>query len=144
MLRVFCSSITLRKEKPSIANLYSIIGTFEGRNLQITATNKEEKSAPSPRQCTVSQVDHNDSKTTWKLRIASAPSLFSRAGSQGLLAVCRPQKNAPGKEIWFQWKSDIGNWGVFSGQRQFVRQKKHRNDREAFQSVYHHRERLCR
>ena len=37
--------------------------TFEGRNCQKTATN-EEKSALSLRQCTVSQVNHNDGKTT--------------------------------------------------------------------------------
>ena len=29
------------------------------------ATNEEEKNALSPRQCTVSQVDCNDGKTTW-------------------------------------------------------------------------------
>ena len=34
----------------------------------------KRKSALSPRQCTVSQVDHNDSKTAWiALQIASAP-----------------------------------------------------------------------
>ena len=37
---------------------YSIIGAFEGRNRQKTAAN-EEKSALSPRQCTVLQIDHN-------------------------------------------------------------------------------------
>ena len=93
-----------------------------------TATSEEEKSALSPRQCTVSQVDHNDGKTTciafW---IASAPTLFSRSSPQELLAVCRPQKNAPGKEIWFQWRSDIRNWGRFWGQRQIVQQKKASN-----------------
>ena len=36
---------------------------FEGRNHQKTATN-EEKSALSPKQCTVSQGNHNDGKTT--------------------------------------------------------------------------------
>ena len=25
--------------------------------------------------------------------------------------------NAPGKEIWLQWRSDIGKWGIFWGQR---------------------------
>ena len=66
-----------------------------------TATNEEEKSALSPRQCTMSQVSCNDSKITWiALRIASAPTLFYRSGPQQLQAVCRAQKNAPGKEIW--------------------------------------------
>ena len=38
-----------------------------------TVTNEEEKSALLPRQCTVSQVDRNDSKTIWiELWTASA------------------------------------------------------------------------
>ena len=62
----------------------------------------------------LSQIDGNDGKTTWiALPIASAPTLFSRSGPQWLLAVCKPQKNASGKDIMLQWKSDIGNWGVF-------------------------------
>ena len=114
---------------------------FEGRNCQKTATNEEGKSALSPRQCTMSQVDCN--KTTWiALQIASTPTLFSRSGLQWLLAICRPQKNAPGKEIWLQWRSDIGNWGLFWGQRQIVLQKMHRIVREALESVYHPRRRL--
>ena len=83
------------------------------------------KSALSQRQCIMSQVDRNDCKTTWiALRITSAPTLFSRSGPQKLLAVCRPQKNSPGKEIWRQWRSDIGNWGVFRNQRRALLQKK--------------------
>ena len=40
---------------------------------------KKKKSALSPRQCTVSQVDHNNGKTTWiTLRTASGPTLLSR------------------------------------------------------------------
>ena len=33
------------------------------------------------------------------------------------------KNNASGKEIWLQWRSDIGNWGVFWGQSQIVLQK---------------------
>ena len=116
---------------------------FEGRNHQNTTRNEEEKSALSPRWCTMSQVDQNNSKTIWfALWIASAPTLFSRYRPQRLQAVCRPQKNTPEKEIWLQWRSDIRNWGVFWGQRQIVLQKgielleKHCNQ-------YHHRRRLC-
>ena len=59
---------------------------------------------------TVSQVDRNDSKTTWiPFRITSALTLCSRYDHQWLLAVCRLQKNAPGKKIWLQWGRDIGN-----------------------------------
>ena len=104
--------------------LYNIIVAFESRNRQNTAKNEEEKSALSSRQITMSQVDRNDGKTTWtSLQIASATTLFSRSGPQRLLAVCRPQKNASGKEIWLQW-SDIGNWVVFWDQRLIVLQKK--------------------
>ena len=95
------------------------------------------------RKCSVSQVDRNHDKTMWiALWIASAHTLFSRSGPQQLLAVCRPQKNAPGKEIWLQWRSDIENWGIFWGQRQIVLQKRHWVVREALESVYHPRRRL--
>ena len=56
--------------------------------------------------------------------------------------VCRAQKNAPGKEIWLWWRSDIGNWGIFWGQRQIVQQKRHRIVKEALESMYHPRRRL--
>ena len=119
--------------------LYSIIGAVEGRNRQKTATNKEEKSALS-----LSRVDRNDCKPTWiALRIASAPTLYSRSGPQRLLAAYRPQKNALGKEIWFPWRNDIGNCHVFWGQRQIVLQKRHRVVWEALKSVYHPKRRLC-
>ena len=64
------------------------------------ATNEEEKSALSPRQCTMSQVDCNNGKTTWiALWIAFTPTLFSRSGPQQLLVVCKLQKNAQGKRF---------------------------------------------
>ena len=47
------------------------------------ATNEEEKSALSPRQYTVSQVNRNDGNTIWiAFRIASVPTLFSRSCPQ--------------------------------------------------------------
>ena len=76
-------------------------------------TNKEEKSALSPRQCTVSQVDRNNGKGIWiALQIASALTLSFRSAPQWLLAVCRPQKNAPGKNLapikkWYRKLRDI-------------------------------------
>ena len=117
---------------------------FKGRNKKKQPQMKKEKNALSPRQCTVLQVDHNDGKTTWiALWIASAPSpLFFRSDPQRLLAVYRPLKNAPGKEIWLQWRSDIGNWGIFWGLRQILLQKSHWIIREALESVYHSRRRL--
>ena len=132
--------IIWKKELRASQQLYSIISAFEGRNCQKTATNEEEKSALSPRQCTVLQVDGNDGKTTWiAFWIASLNSLSSRSGPQRQLAVCKQQKNA----IWLQWRSDIRNWGVFWGPRQIVLQKKHRIVRETLESVYHPRRRLC-
>ena len=68
--------------------------------------------------------------------------LFSRCNSQWLLAVCRPQKNVSGKEIWLQWRSDIGNWGVFWGQRQIILQKRYWMIRETLESMCHARRRL--
>ena len=107
----------LEKEEPSIVNI--ILHYWKKK-----AANEEEKSALLPRQCTVSLVDSNNGKTTWiTLWIASAPTLFSRSGPKQLLVVCWPEKNAPEKEIWFQGRSDIGNWGVFWGQRRIVVRK---------------------
>ena len=81
MCKVFYLSIALRI-------LHSIIGAFEGRNRQ---KRPQMKSAFEPRQCTVSQVDRNDGKTTRiDLRIASAPTLLPISGPQRLLAVFRP------------------------------------------------------
>ena len=69
--------------------------------LQKTTPNGEEKSALSPRQYTVSQVDRNNGKIARiALQIASPTTVFSGSHSQQLLPVCRPKKNAPGKEIW--------------------------------------------
>ena len=96
------------------------------------------------RQCSMSQVDCNDSKTTWNaLWISSTPNLFSRLEPEQLLAVCRPRKNVPGKELWLQWRTGIENWGVYWGQKQIVHQKRHWTVREALKSVNHPRIRLC-
>ena len=78
------------------------------------ATTKEEKTALSSRQCTVSQVDRNGGKTIGiPLQITSVLNLFSRFGPQLQLAISRPRKNGQRKEIWLQWRSDVGNCGVF-------------------------------
>ena len=64
---------------------------------EIAKKQTQEKSALSPRQCTVSQVQLQ----RWQnyMNCTSNCFLFSRSGPQWLLAVYRPQKNAPGKEI---------------------------------------------
>ena len=106
MHKVLSSLITMRNEDPSKANMIEPYWCIWRK-----------------RQCTVSQVDCNDVKTTWiAFWIASTLTLFSRSGPQQLLAVCRPQKNAPEKQIWLQW-SDIGNWGIFWGQRKSLYKK---------------------
>ena len=123
--------------------LYSIIGGFEGRN-HSNRPQMKKKSALSPRQCTISPVDRNDSKTTWvALRIASSPSLFSRSSPQRLLAVCKPQNNAPWENTWLQWRTDIRTWRVFWGQKQIVQQKLHRIIKEALESLHDPWRRLC-
>ena len=48
-----------------------------------------------------------------------------------------------GKRFDTQWRRDLGNWGIFRGQKQIVQQKRHRIVREALESVYHPRRRLC-
>ena len=139
MHKVFCLSIILRNSKYYIALLVCLKEEIVRKWPQM----KKKKSAFSLRSCTISQVDCNDGESTWTaLQIASTPTLFFRSGPQWLLAVCRLQKNASEKEIWLQWISDIGNWGVFWGQRQIFLQKRHRNVREALESVYHSRKRL--
>ena len=108
----------LEKWKTLNSKYYQHYWCFDRRNRQKNVHKWRRKSALSPRRCTVSQVVCNNDKTTWTaLRIAFTPTLFSRSGPQWLLAVCRSQKNAPGKEIWLQWRSDIRNWGVFCGKR---------------------------
>ena len=95
MRKVFCSSITLRKEEPSIAN---IIGAFEKKQPQM-----------KKKMCSFTKTNAVCHKS-----VATMP--------QWLL-VCRPQKNAPGKEIWLQYRRDIGNWDVLWGQRQMFDKK---------------------
>ena len=130
--KVFCSSITLRNEEPSRANITEHYWCVLKEEIIKKGTQmKKEKSTLSLKQCPVS------------LWIDSAPALFSKSGSQQLLAVWRPQKNALGKEFWLQWRSDIRHWGVFWGQRQIILQKRHRIVREMLESVYHPRRRLC-
>ena len=124
MHKVFCSSITLRKEEPSIDYYMAILVRLK-EEITKKRPQMKKKKVLFHQDNALSQVDCNDGKTIWiALRTASASTLFSISDRQRLLAICRLQKNAPGKEIWLQWRSDIGNWGVFWGQRQIVLQKK--------------------
>ena len=132
MHKVFCSSIILRKEEPSI-------GMFEGRNRQKMATNEVGKNALSLRQCTVSQVDCNDGKTTWiALWIASTPTLFS--SNYWLFADLKRMLQV--KRFGSNWRSYIRNQGNFWDQRQVVLQKRHQIVKEALESVNHPSRRL--
>ena len=102
--RYFVHRLPWERKNHQYRILYSIISAFEWRDhppQKKTVTDEEEKSVLSLRQCSVSQVDRNDGKTRWiTLRIASAPTLFSRSDFYRLLTVCRLQKDAQGKEIW--------------------------------------------
>ena len=143
-VRHFCS-ITLRKEEPSIANIISHYWCV-----------LRKKSPPPPKKNTNEEekvLFHQDNAPCHK-SIATMAKLHEmhfellrthpilQIWPQWLVAVCRPQKNAPGKEIWHQWRDDIGSWRVFGAQRQIVLQKSYRIVREALESVYHPRRRL--
>ena len=125
--RSYCVNMWERMKHGSYTLIQSQIGSQMSGQQQVKAVQSDqrrkkslknshkwrrEKSVLLPRQC-------SNSKTTCiVLQMAATPTLFSRSVPQQLLAVCIPQKNAPGKEIWLQWKSDIRNWGIFWGQRQ--------------------------
>ena len=55
-------------------------------------------------------------------------------------------KRFDSSECWnsIEWRSNIGNWGIFWGQRQIVLQKKHWIVREALESVFIHQHSLLR
>ena len=135
---VFCLSTILRKVKPLTATItwhYQIDWAQTSRK---TTSHAKEKSAVPPRQSTVPQVHENDGQIEWiKLRIASPPTIFSKFGSQRLLNLCWPEKNTPGEGIWFQWRSDCRNWGLFWDQKRTILQKRHRKVREALVWMYY-------
>ena len=79
MRKVFCSLITSRKEEPSIANIILHYWCIWRKKSPKNSHKWRRKSALSPRQWTVSQINHNDGKTTWiAFWFASAPTLLSR------------------------------------------------------------------
>ncbi|KAL7725070.1 hypothetical protein ACLKA6_010344 [Drosophila palustris] len=74
----------------------ALLERLKRRNRKETASYGEEKSVVPPRQCTVSQINENNGKIERiGLRIASPSTVFSRFGPQRLLALRRPQKDAP-------------------------------------------------
>ena len=84
----------------------------------VQAANEQEKSALLPRQCAMSQVARYHGEIEWiELRIASTTTIFTGSGPQQLLPVCRPQKNAPRKEILLQRGSHHRNERLFRGLR---------------------------
>ena len=58
-------------------------------------------------------------------------------------ALCQPEKNALGKKIWLQWRSDCRNWSLFWEQRLIILQKRHRKVREALKWMYYAWSKLC-
>ena len=124
--------------------LYGVIGAFKGWNREKTTPNEEEKSALSPRQCAVSQVNHNNGQIARiALWIASSSTVFSASGSQLLLPVYWSKTNVPEKEIWLQWRCYCRNWIVFWGQKWIFLQKGYQNVKEALEWMYHSWRRLC-
>ena len=124
---VFCLLTILRKVKPLTATITWhnwIDWVQKSRKRSLTW---KEKSAAPPRQCTVPHVHESDGQIEWiKLQIASSSTIFSRSGPQRLLALCWPEKNSPGKDIWLQWRNDCRNWSLFWEQRRIILQKRHR------------------
>ena len=95
---VFCSSITLRKEKPSIANIIEYYWFVWRKKSQKNSHKWRRKN------CSFTRTMHRiTSRLQWwqttsiAFRIASASILFSKSGPQWLLAIWRPQKNASEK-----------------------------------------------
>ena len=140
MYKELCSLITLRKEEPSIENIIYHYWCIWRKKSSKNDHKWRRKSVLSPRQCT----DCNDGRTRWiAFQTASTPTLFSRSSPQRVLAVSRPQKMLQGKrfdlkkevisetEVYFETKDKLSN------------KKRHWIVREALESVYHHRKRLC-
>ena len=100
MHKVFCSSIILEKKESSIVNIIQYYWCIWWKKSSKNGYKWRGKSASSPIQCTMSQVDCNNGKITWiAFQIASAPTLFFRSYPQQLLALCRPQKVLQGKRF---------------------------------------------
>ena len=100
-------------EKRSNIHSKNHIALFVRLQEEITKKRLQIKKKNLLSSSVVSQVDRDDSKTTWiPLRISPA-TLCSRSGLLWPLAVCGSQKNATEKEIWLQWRNDNGNWGIF-------------------------------
>lgn len=67
----------------------------------------ERKKCLAPRQCTVSQVDKSDGKNNQiARRIPSTYTVFTRFGSQQLLSVRIPQRNACRMAIELEWRGE--------------------------------------
>ena len=118
MPKVICSSVTLRKEEPSIVNS---IGAFEGRNHQKKKQQIKKKEVhfhPDNALCHKSMATLNKLYFEFLLQPPYSPDLAP--ATAGCL---QTSKNASRKEIYLQWRSNIGNLGVFWSQRQIVLQK---------------------
>ena len=85
------------------------------------ATNKEEKSALSPRQCTMSKVDCNDGKNYMNCTsncFCTHPNLqIWPSATTGCL---QTSKEWSRERDLASVRSDIRNWSVFWGQRQII------------------------
>ena len=138
MCKVFCSLITLRKEEPSIANLYSIIGAFEGRNHQKMATNEEEKllfhqnNAPCHKSITTMAKLHE-----LHFELLPHPHYSPDLAPTNYFLFADLKRMLQGKR--FGSNEEVI---LVTELRQIVLQKMHQIIREALESVYHPGRRL--
>ena len=139
---VFCLSTILRKVKTINRDYY--IALLD----QLSAEIKKKRPHMQKKKVLFHQDNapcHKSMKIMGKLNELSfeSPTIFSKSGVQRLLTLCWPEKNAPGKEIWLQWRSDCWNGGLFWEERQIILQKRHRKVREALEWTYHDWRKLC-
>ena len=133
---VLCLSTILRKLKPLIATI-----TW---HYWIDWAQKSRKNGFTCKKVFFHQDNvpcHKTMKTMVKLNKLSFEFLPQRPYSldlapKRLLTLCWAEKNAPGKEIWLQWRSDYRNWGLFWEQRRIILQKKHWKVTEALEWMY--------
>ena len=145
--RKISASVLWDIQRILVINYFEKGRTINSKYIVFMVRLKEEiaKKKPQKKKKNVSftkTMHHVKSQSQHKFRIFYAPTLSPRSEPQWLLAICRPQKNTPGKENWLQWRSYIGNLVVFYSQRQIVLQKGHRIVKEALESVYQFWKRL--
>ena len=104
------STITLRKEEPAIANIIYHYWCIWRKKRQKNVHKWRGKKCSNTKimHCVTSQSQWWQNYMNCTLNCFHNHPILEIWPLQ-LLAVCRPQKNAPGKENWLQWRSDKEN-----------------------------------